>query len=415
MNISTGNLNINDIKGAEKYGIMDKESLHSYIGRVILELELQKDHIQIKEALTSVIYEILKRKACLKEDNILSISKNLAGGIVDELEKYVSVTNLKKEEVEFVIEPFIDKMAFLMDEDLKTVCDSSSYQKLLSIGLVNDVIIEEELTISRRKDAMKELEVLPENILIILKNIKNNISNKGKTFLKKMESIPQLDFWTKATLGFMADFLGGNLLSKLIYLDVNDNEIMLDKIKREGIVHFTSSYNADKILNGNNNYIKASNLILSGGKKRTYFFAGIPSFKDITINIYSYNVMYGIRIYPDSNQLNQLIYREYNDKAIAYNGNFHFKSDQVKKVYYGLKMNEEKELFYEEITEEEAKNYQISDELKQLYNGDGSFKHKLLCNAYSFYYELENYIKLLKRIKKYDFQTEPIKEESHVR
>lgn len=40
MNISTRNLNINDIKGAEKYGIMDKESLHSYIGRVILELKL---------------------------------------------------------------------------------------------------------------------------------------------------------------------------------------------------------------------------------------------------------------------------------------------------------------------------------------------------------------------------------------
>ena len=78
MNISTRNLNINDIKGAEEYGIKDKESLHSYIGRVILELELQKDHIQIKEALTSVIYEILTRKAGLKEDNILSISKKFS-------------------------------------------------------------------------------------------------------------------------------------------------------------------------------------------------------------------------------------------------------------------------------------------------------------------------------------------------
>ena len=122
----------------------------------------------------------------MKEDNIVSISKNLAVGIVDELEKYVSVSNLKKEEVELVIEPFIDKMAFLMDGDLKTVCDSNSYQKLLSIGLVNDVIVEEELAISRRNDAMKRLEALPQNILTILENIKNNISNKGKNFLKKI-------------------------------------------------------------------------------------------------------------------------------------------------------------------------------------------------------------------------------------
>lgn len=233
--------------------------------------------------------------------------------------------------------------------------------------------------------------------------------------MDKVKYIPKLDFWSKAIFGFMADFFGGNLLSKLIYLDVNDNESMIEKIKKEGIVHFTSSYNADKILNADNNYIKSSNLMLSGGKKKTYFFAGMPSFKDITINIYSYNVMYGIRIYPDNDQLSKLIYREYNDKAVAYNGNFHFRHDQVKKVYYGLKMNEKKELFYEEITEEEAKNYKISNELKQFYNGDGSLKHKLICNAYSFYYELENYIKLLKRIKNHDFQVEQMNEENHIR
>lgn len=179
MNISTRYLNINDINGAEKYSTMDKESLQSYIGKVILELELQKDAISIKETLISVIYEILKHKDNIKEKDINFLSKNLAGGIIDELEKYVSISHLTKEDIELIIEPFIDKIAFIMDEDLKTISESSIYQKLFSIGLVNDAIVDEDFFISNDV-ARKKLESLPQNILTILRNIKKIFFLKKK-------------------------------------------------------------------------------------------------------------------------------------------------------------------------------------------------------------------------------------------
>ena len=43
-------LNVNDIRGTEKYNTVDKESLQSYIGEVILKLGLQKNVVSIKRS-----------------------------------------------------------------------------------------------------------------------------------------------------------------------------------------------------------------------------------------------------------------------------------------------------------------------------------------------------------------------------
>ena len=411
MNIETKFLNINDISAAKRFSTMDKESLISYIGKVCLSLELEKDGAELKNVLYGVIYEIFRNKCNFDEEKVNSISTTFATTISKEFENYTYTEDLSKEKIEQLVEPLIDKLAFIIDSDLETIKDFSQEQQLLSIGVVNDTIADDEIKGLDSVSAKNKLNQLPENILNIISNIKSNILNKSKKFLEKIELVQKVDFWTKATLGLILDLFGGNLISKLVYLNVNENDQMLEKIKNEGIVHFTSNANADKILNSGDNYIKSSGIMLSGGKKRTYFFAGLPSFKDITINIYSYNVMYGVRIKPTAEQLEKLTYREYNDKAVAYNRDFHFSSEQVEKVYYGLKIDEEKNLFYEEITEEQAKNYRVSDELRKIYNGDGSLKHKLMCNAYGFYYELGNYIKLLKRIKNRDFQIESLDEQ----
>lgn len=110
--------------------------------------------------------------------------------------------------------------------------------------------------------------------------------------------------------------------------------------------------------------------------------------------------MCGVRIIPTEEQIEELVYREYNDKAVAYEGNFHFKKEQAQKVYCGLKADEFGNLYYDEITEEEALNYHIDENVKKIYNGNNSYSHKMICNALGFYYEYENYRVLLKRLKK---------------
>jgi len=408
MNIATQSLNINDIKAAIKYNTMDKESLLSYIGKVILSMNLQNDINSIINIFEEVFYEILKTKYSDSEP-VKNMAKQLALSVSLELNNYIATDNLTNEQIESIVEPFIDKISFANDADLINIMDSKEDQQLLSIGLVDDAIINEEITVTNTEQAKNKYNLLPEKITNIISNIKQNIIEKAKNFGNKVESIEQLDFWSKSALGLIADIFGGNLISKMIYLDVNKSEDMINKIREEGIVHFTSEHNVNKILNSGDNYIKASSSTLSGGKGKSYFFAGLPSFKDITINIYSYNVMYGVRIYPTEEQIKDLIYREYNDKAVAHTGNFHFKPEQVKKVFYGLKMDENKNLFYEEITEEQAKNYQVSEEVKNFYNGDNSLRHKVMCNAFGFYYEFENYMKLIKRIKERNFEVERTK------
>ena len=53
MNIETKFLNINDISAAKRFSTMDKESLVSYIGKVCLSLELEKDGAELKNVLRS--------------------------------------------------------------------------------------------------------------------------------------------------------------------------------------------------------------------------------------------------------------------------------------------------------------------------------------------------------------------------
>ena len=75
----------------------------------------------------------------------------------------------------------------------ETIRDFSQEQQLLSIGLVNDTIADDEIKGLDSVSAKNKLNQLPENILSIISNIKSNILNKSKKFLEKIELVQKVD------------------------------------------------------------------------------------------------------------------------------------------------------------------------------------------------------------------------------
>lgn len=379
-------LSIESIRNAILYSGMDKSSLSSYIGNMIANI----DNISLKDKLSGIISNTLELKTELSQNELVAITNMMTEVLENEINSYEDIKDLQSEEN--IIIPISDRLSFT--DNLGEVLTSEDALNEYTMGIVSDSILNDEIQTSKKNVAFERFQSLSEKIKNKISNIKQNIVDNCEQFANK-----DINFWVKSILGFTADFIGGNLLSKLYYDKVSHNEDMFNKIKEEGIIHFTSKEAVGKILNSDKNYIKSSGLLLSGGKKRSYFFAGIPSFDNYTVNIYSNNVIYGVRIHPTDEQIQELEYREYNDLAVANRGDFVFDKSQAEPVYCGLKIDANGNPYYEEITEEEALNYQISDELKKVYNGNGTILHHIMCNALGFYYEYQNYTRLIKRLK----------------
>lgn len=197
--------------------------------------------------------------------------------------------------------------------------------------------------------------------------------------------------------GIFYEFLSGTLIEKRHFTDVTRSKSIIEKINSEGLLHFSSLDTCKKIIESGN--VKASDFMTSDmTKKKSFFFAGIPKFEDVLINIPATNVMTAVRIKPNEEQINNLKYRALNDRAVTNDGKFSFSQDQVDIAYYGLMYNEkERNIYLGEITEEQAKNYIPPQEVKKMYKyaNKSGFVEYMKLNAYGFYAEYKHHQKLL--------------------
>jgi len=203
--------------------------------------------------------------------------------------------------------------------------------------------------------------------------------------------------------GLAYEFLSGTLVSKRHFTDVRNSESMQKKIADEGILHFSSPEKVKEILASGK--VKKSNFLESDlTRRKSFFFAGCPTFEDLLINIPAYKVMTALRIRPTDDQIDKLKYRALNDRAVVYDGEFEFSPDQVDIAYFGLMYDEEKDSIYlGELTEEESKTYVPPKKVTDAYTYEGkkgytsvkNFVEMMKMNTYGMFAEYKHHQKLL--------------------
>lgn len=138
-------------------------------------------------------------------------------------------------------------------------------------------------------------------------------------------------------------------------------DLML-KAYNEGIYHFTSDEASKMIME--TNYVRASNSFTSYGKKRSFFFAGIPSFEDLAVNSLLYSKdgvakkLTAVKINLPYEELAEFNYRDRNDCALLHDGNLEFDNNKAKIEYLGLVIENGKPS-YKPISEKEYENYDV--------------------------------------------------------
>ena len=144
------------------------------------------------------------------------------------------------------------------------------------------------------------------------------------------------------------------------YLETNlTNDIELSsKAMNEGLLHFTSLENAQKIIDSGE-IRSTKGVIISYGHNKAYMFAGIPSYSQMAINMKGVpnTVMTAVRIKPTDAQLGELKFRFMDDLAVSHKGKFKFDTNSADIAYFGVTRDMDGNLKYREITKEMADNY----------------------------------------------------------
>lgn len=143
------------------------------------------------------------------------------------------------------------------------------------------------------------------------------------------------------------------------------DESMREKILSDGLYHVTTEENADKIMRLG--HIKPSSNLLSLGSKKCFFFAGLPSYKDLASNCASEASKYefkAIKIMPNAEELSKFKQRSFNDDSITYKGKCELPDERTKIVDLVLDIDDKGNIYTREKTQEELeKQYIPSDEL----------------------------------------------------
>lgn len=284
----------------------------------------------------------------------------------------------------------------------------------LGKGIADGVIANSLIESPDIEKAKNSFELSGENIKKFFGNAIYNITHLNKhvanaigaiSGMNREESKGLNENLIGKTIGGLAyEFLSGTLISKRNFTDVRNSESMQKTINEEGILHFTSPENVQKILDSG--YIKPSSFLESDlTAKKSFFFAGTPTFEDLLINIPAYDVMTAVRIRPTEEQIDNLKYRGLNDRAVVQDGAFNFDKSQAEVAYFGLMYDKEKDSIYlGEITEEQSKNYEVPEEVKKAYSYNResgfhpikNFANMMKMNTYGMYAEYKHHQKLLK-------------------
>ena len=278
----------------------------------------------------------------------------------------------------------------------------------LAIGIVDGTIGSGLIPSNYKEEANKRFNLSPENVKTFFKDSIYNIMHLNEKVTNVIAHITKMDTEESKELntniagkligGLAYDLFSGTLIKKRHFTPVTNSESMLEQIEKEGILHFTSAKGAEKIMESRK--IKTSNFLESDvTRKKCFFFAGVPTFEDLLINIPAYDVMQAVRIRPTQEQMKQLKYRALNDRAVVKDGEFVFEENQAELVYYGLMYDKEKNRIYlGELDEEQAKDFKVSQEVRDAYHYEGkksSLQEKIKMNAYGLYAEYKHHQKLL--------------------
>ncbi len=355
--------------------------------------------LEVKNLYQNYINKILNLR--LTETKAFEMAKTLSKRLVEHITgNYDIGFNKEYEEIDSDIETISNLIANSEISDLEK---TDSVETIVDGSVSNGLIYEEQ------KEKGQELfNKRSEKLKLIFEKSLYNLTHANQILANYLAKLVQMDKSNGLNQNIAGKFLGGiayellsgTLVSKRHFTNVTNSQTMLDTINKDGIVHFTSLETANKIMESG--YVKPSNFLESDlTAKKSFFFAGTPTLEDILINIPAYHVMTAVKIKPTEEQIKNLKYRVINDGAVTYDGKFTFDKNNAYIAYYGMKFNKEtNSLYMQEISEEEAKNYQVSEEVKKNYNyNPKSIISNIKMNAYGLYAEYKHHQKLQQVLK----------------
>lgn len=377
--------------------------------------EPQMTNIIFTNMIKNYLEEILKDKITNIED-ITNKAKTIGTNIVEFITgNYdIGIENRTFEEIDEISETYANITENSDEKEIKNIIDNGQERELAET-LVDGSIASGIMPIDFSKEDMEKansnFNKLGKNFKDFFKNSIHNILHINEQIANGIAHISGLDneeskelntnIYGKLVGGMAYDLISGTLMNKRIYTGVLNSKSMNETIEKEGILHFSSPATCEKIIKSGE--IKASNILTSDmTTKKSFFFGGVPTPEDLLINIPLYNVMTAVRIKPTEEDLKKLKYRPLNDRAVVYDGNYHFKPEQAKIVYLGLMYDKEKRaLAFKELQEEEVEKYEPSEELKKVYDCDKkpSLNDNIKINAYGLYAEYKHHQKFLKMEK----------------
>lgn len=155
------------------------------------------------------------------------------------------------------------------------------------------------------------------------------------------------------------------LATKMIYKPVVDYHDTYNKVVNEGLYHITSKENATAILESDS--LNPSGYVNSLGSKKVFFFAGIPTLEELSTNAafeLTNETLYAIKIKPTYDEMASFKTRVYNDKAIAYEGEYKLNKDNSERVELIYDFNKDHNIIIREKNEAEYLQYEQPKEIK---------------------------------------------------
>lgn len=371
----------------------------------------QNGNIELRSAFTTILSNYLKNilSEKINIDNISAKAQDFARSMVEHLtgNYEIGTGDVDFEELSSHAENLSNVVAYSNESELNELLTSDNSEQL-ALGIADGAVAFGVIPSEHQEIAKSKFAKAPEKIKTFFKNSIYNITHLNEKVANAIAHVAKMDseeskglnenIAGKAIGGIAYVLLSGTLFHKRHFTPVTNSRSMLDKIEDEGILHFTSPEAAEKILESGK-VKKSSFLISDATKKKSFFFAGTPTFEDLLINIPAYDVMTAVRIRPTQEQLQDLGYRAINDRAIVKDGDFEFDRSQAEIVHYGLMYDKEKDsIYFGELTEEEARDFKVSDEVRRAYHFDGkksSLMDNIKINAYGFYAEYKHHQKLL--------------------
>lgn len=360
------------------------------------------------EILDDYLQTIIPEKSQLH--NLVSKTTQISKRIVEHLtgDYQIGIGNVDFEELVNHAETLSSIVAYSNQEELDEILEQDSIKEFAN-GVVDGAVASELIPSEGKQEVAKsKFENCPHSIKKFFKNSIYNITHLNEKVANIVAHLTKMDreeskelngnLLGKAVGGVGYALLSGNLIKKRQFTEVTNSKSMLEKIEQEGILHFSSLGTAEKNMNSCK-VREASFLDSYLTKNKSFFFAGVPSFEDLLMNKSVYDVMTAVRIKPTPEQIKDLKYRAISDRVVVKDGDFRFDRKQAEIVYFGLKLNKEnKQIYLEEITKEEAKDFKVSDEVRNAYHYEGKkskLSEKAKFNIYGLYAEYKHHQKLL--------------------